>query len=93
MQTWEWNHVDSQLPQISVQLTGESQARGDTGHGGGHQMIQVTVGGRGQLQRTEADIVQSLVVNAEGFVCVLNQLVDGKGGVVGFNNCVGDLKI
>ena len=56
-------------------------------------MVQVTVGGRGQLQCTEADIVQSLVVNAEGFVCVFNQLVDGQCGVIGFNYCVGDLKI
>ena len=39
-------------------------------------MVQVTVGGRGQLQSTEADIVQSLVVDAVGFVGVFDQLMD-----------------
>ena len=36
----------------------------------------------------EADIVQGLVVNAVGLVGVLNQLMDGEGGVVGLDNGV-----
>ena len=54
-------------------------------------MIEVAVGGGGQLQGAEADVVQRLVVNAECLVSVLNQLVDGEGGVVGFHHCVGHL--
>ena len=92
VETGEGDHVDGQFPQVSVELTGEPEAGGDTGHGGADQMVQVTVGGGGEFQGTEADIVQSLVVDAVGLVCVLNKLVDGQGGVVGLNNCVGYLR-
>ena len=39
----------------------------------------------------EADVVESLIVNAEGLVSVLHQLVDGQGGVVGLHHGVGHL--
>jgi len=45
-------------------------------------MIEVAVGGRGQFECAEADVVQSLVVNTERLVCILNQLVDRQGRVV-----------
>ena len=51
-------------------------------------MVQVTVGGGGQLKGSEADVVQGLVVNAVGLVSVLNQLMHGEGGVVGFHDSV-----
>ena len=76
VETGEGHHVDSQLAEISVELAGEAQAGGDTRHGGRDQMVQVTIGGGGQLQGTEADVVESLVVNAVGLICVLNKLVD-----------------
>ena len=41
-----------------------------------HEMIEVAVGGGGQFEGSETDIVQGFVVDAEGLVCVLNQLVD-----------------
>ena len=46
----EGHHVDGQLPEVSVQLAGESETGGDTGHGQGHQVVQVSVGGGVQLQ-------------------------------------------
>ena len=76
VETGEGHHVDSQLAEISVELAGEAQACGDTRHGGRNKMVQVTIGGGGQLQGTEADVVESLVVNAVGLICVLNKLVD-----------------
>ena len=88
METGEGDHVDSQFPQISVKLTRETQAGGHAGHGGRDQMVQVTVCGGGELQGTEADIVQGLVINAVGLVGVLDQLVHGQGGVVGLDNGV-----
>ena len=88
VETREWHHVDSQLPQIGVQLAGEAQAGGHTRHRGRHQMVQVAVCRGGELQCTEADIVQSFIVNAVGLVGVLNKLMDGQGGVVGLNNGV-----
>ena len=33
METWEGDQVDSQLSQIRVQLTWESETAGDSGHG------------------------------------------------------------
>jgi len=75
VETGEGDHVDSQFPQISVKLTRETQAGGNAGHGGRDQMVQVTVCGGGELQGTEADIVQGLVINAVGLVCVLDQLM------------------
>ncbi len=51
-------------------------------------MIEVAVGGGGELERAEADVVQGLVVNAVGLVRVLHQLVDGEGGVVGLHHGV-----
>ena len=40
-------------------------------------MVKITIGWCGQFERTEADIVQSLVVNAVGLVSVLYELMDG----------------
>jgi hypothetical protein len=91
METGEGNHVDGQLPQVRVQLTGETQARGDTGHDGGDEVVQVAVRGVVQLERPHADVVESLVVNAERLVRVLDQLVDGECSVVGLDDGVGDL--
>jgi len=87
----ERHHVDSQFSEIGVQLTGESEAGGDTAHGGADEMVQVTVGGRGELERSEADVVEGLVVDTVGLVGVLDQLVDGEGGVVGLDDGVADL--
>jgi len=53
----EWYHVDGKLPEIGVELTRESQAGGDTGHGGRDQMVQVSVCWGGELQGTEADVI------------------------------------
>ena len=75
-------HVDSQLAEIRVELTRETQASGDTRHDNGDQVVEVTVCGGRELQCPEADVVQSLVINAEGLVRVLNKLMNGESGVV-----------
>ena len=92
MQTWEGHHVNRQLPEISVQLARESEAGGDTRHGGRHQVVEISVGWGGQLEGTEADIVQSLVVDTVSLVCVLHELVDRQSGVVGLHNSIGYLQ-
>lgn len=84
-------HVDSQLPQVRVELTGETQAGGDARHDERDQVVQVTVLGSAELQGTEADVVERLVVNAEGLVGVLDKLMHRKRGVVGLNDSVRDL--
>ncbi len=72
----EGHHVDGQLPEISIELTRETKAGGDTRHGEGHKMVQITIGGGGELQGTETDVIEGLVVNAEGLVSVLHKLVN-----------------
>ena len=89
VETGEGDHVDRQLPQIGVQLTGEPETSCHSRHGGRHEMVQVPVGGSGELEGAEADVVEGFVVDAEGLICVLHQLVDGQGSVVGFHHCVG----
>lgn len=76
VQSRERHHVDGELPQVRVELTGESEGGGDTGHDEGDEVVKVAVGGRGEFEGPGADIVQSLVVDAEGFVRVLDELVD-----------------
>jgi len=49
MQTRERHHVDGQLSEVGVELPGEPEARGYAAHGRRHQVVQVTVSGRGEL--------------------------------------------
>ena len=76
-----------------VMIIDKPEAGGDTGHGEGDEVVEVAVGGGGQLQGAEADVVQSLVVDAECLVRVLDKLVDGQGGVVRFHHCVRHLVV
>ena len=89
--TWEGLEVDIQLTEIGVELTWEAEAGGDSRHNQGDEVVKVSIGWAGELEGTEADIVQSLVVDGENFVGRLNQLVDGQGCVVWLNDGVGHL--
>jgi len=91
MESGEGGQVDGELSEIGVKLTGESEATGESGEGGGDEMVKITVGGGGELEGSEADIVEGLVVNAHNLIGVLNKLMDGEGGVVRLNNGIGDL--
>lgn len=93
VKTGERNHVDGELAEIRVQLTGETQASGNTRHDGGDKVVKITVRGVGELEGLLANVVEGLVVNAEGLVGVLNELVDGEGGVVRLNNGVGRARL
>jgi len=91
METGEGDQVHSQLSEIRVELTGESETTGDSGHGSGHQMVEITISRGGELEGSETDIVKSLVVDDHTLVGVFDQLMDGEGGVVGLNDGVGHL--
>ena len=54
-------------------------------------MVKIAISGGGELEGSETDIVERFVVDAVGLVGVLDELVDGEGGVVGFYDGVGDL--
>lgn len=55
-------------------------------------MVEVAVGWSGELEGPEADVIESLVVNAVGFVCVFDQLMHGQGCVVRLHHRVGNLR-
>ena len=56
------------------------------------QMVQIAIGRVLQLEGAEAYVVERLVVDAEGLVGVLYQLVHGEGGVVGLHHRVRHLR-
>ena len=91
VQTGERNHVDGQFAKITVELAGETEAARRTTHGGGDQMVQISVRGRSQLESAEANVIQGLVVQSKALVGILHELMDGKGGVVGFDDGIGNL--
>jgi len=92
METGEGDQVHSELSQVRVELTGESEAASDTGKSGRHEMVEITIGRGGELESSEADIVKSLVINAHNLIGVFDELMHGKGGVVGLNDSVGHLR-
>jgi hypothetical protein len=87
----EGDQVGGELSEIAVELTWEPEAAGDSRHGGRDEMVEVTVGGGGQLEGSEADVVEGLVVDDLDLVSVLDELVDGEGGVVWLDDGVRDL--
>jgi len=68
VETGEGDQVHGELSQVGVELTGEAEAAGDTGESGGDQVVKITVGGGGELEGSEADIVEGLVVNAHNLI-------------------------
>lgn len=54
-------------------------------------MVEVSVGGGGEFEGSEANVVQSLVINAHNLISILDQLMDREGSVVGLNDGIGDL--
>merc|ERR1711881_685283 len=76
MESGEGNEVDSELSEVGVELTGESDGAGGTGHGDGDEMVEITVGGGGELEGSEADIVEGLVIDDHALIGVLDELMD-----------------
>ena len=91
MESWEWNKVDSELSEIGVELSWESEAASDTGESSRDEMVKITVGWGGELKGSEADIVKGFVINAHNLIGVLNKLMDGEGGVVRLDDGIRDL--
>ena len=63
MQSGERDHVDRQLPQVSIELAREPEAGGDARHGDGDQVVQVSIGGGAELQSSAYIIVSMLRSN------------------------------
>merc|ERR1712021_309156 len=82
------NKIYSELTKVRVELTREADAASHTGHACRAKVVKIAIGWGGELQGTEADVVQGLVVHAHALVGVLDKLVNGKGGVVWLDNGV-----
>ena len=91
MESGERNQVDSQFSQVRVELTWESEAASDTRDGSRDQVVKITISGGSKLEGSEADIVEGFVIDDLDFIGIFDQLMDGKGGVVGFDDGIGDL--
>lgn len=102
VQTREGDHVDCKFSEIRVELTGEAETGGDARHDGRDKMVKISICGSIEFKSTNADIVQGFIVNTEGLIGVLDELlhvntalkgvyVDGEGGVIRFDDSIGDL--
>ena len=54
-------------------------------------MIKITVGWGGELEGSEADIVEGFVIDDLDLISVLDQLMDREGGIVWLNDGIRDL--
>jgi hypothetical protein len=92
VKTGEGDQVDSELSEVSVQLTGESEAASDTRHDSRDQVVKITESRGGEFKSSEADIIKGFVIKDHALISVFNKLVDGKSGVVRFNDGIRDLR-
>ena len=76
MESWEWDKVNSELSEIGVKLSWESEAASDTGDSGRDEMVKITVGWGGELEGSEADIIKGFVINTHNLIGILNKLMD-----------------
>jgi hypothetical protein len=86
------NQVGLELVQIDVKGTIETKGSSDGGNDLSDQTVQVGVGGTLNVQVATANIIDSFVVNHESNIRVLKSGVSSQDGVVGLNNCGGDLR-
>jgi hypothetical protein len=78
----ERNQIGLELVQINVKSTIEPEGAGDGGNDLGNEPVQISERGRLNAKIASANIVDSLIVNHEGAVNVLEGGVSGKDGVV-----------
>ena len=86
-----WNQVGLELGKINVESTVETKRSSDGGHDLSHQTVEVGVRWPLNIQVPTADIVNSLVVDHEGCVRVLQCSVSGEDRVVWLNHSSGYL--
>ena len=85
------HQVGLELVEVDVEGTVETQGSGDGRNDLSDQTVQVLVAGALNAEVAAADVVDSLVVDHEGAVGVLQGGVGGQDGVVGLNNSGGVL--
>ena len=86
------DQVGLELVEINVESAVEAQAGGDGADNLGNQAVEMLITRTGDVEVATADVVDSLVVDEEGAVRVLNGAVGGEDGVVGLNDGGGDTR-
>ena len=90
MDTWVRNQVCLELVQVDVQGTIETEGGGDGANNLGDQAVEVVVRWAGDTQVLAANLENSIVVNEESTVRVLNGGVGRENGVVWLDNSSAD---
>ena len=91
MDTWVGHKVGLELSKINVQSTIETQRSCDGRYDLSHKTVEVGIGWSLDVQVPSADVVDSLVVDHEGTVGVLQGGVGGEDRVVRLNDSSGHL--
>ena len=86
------DEVGLELGHVDVESAIETEGGRQGGDNLGDQTIQVGVGGTLNVEIAAADVVQGLVVEAEGAVGVLEEGMGRQDGVVGLDDGRGDLR-
>lgn len=86
------DQVGLELVEIDVEGTIESERGGNGADNLSNQAVEVVIRGSGDVEVTTANIVDSLVIDEERAVGVLNGAVSGQNGVVRLNDGGGDTR-
>ncbi|WAR06921.1 hypothetical protein MAR_016879 [Mya arenaria] len=90
--TWVGHQVGLELGQVNIESTVEPEGGSDGGDNLTDQPVQVCVCRALNVEVPTADVVDSLVVDHEGAVRVLQGGMGGQNGVVWFNDGGGNLR-
>jgi len=90
MESWEWNKIYTLFSDIRVELTWESDGAGDTWHSYWYEMIQITISWGGEFKSSEANIVESFIINNLSLISIFDKLMYWKSCIIWFYNCVWD---
>jgi len=85
------HQVGLELSQINIEGTIKTKGGSDGGDNLANQPVEVGVGGALNVQVPAADVIDGLIVYHKCTVRVFQGSVGGKDGIVGLNNCSGNL--
>jgi hypothetical protein len=81
-----WHKVGLELVQVDIEGSVKAQTGGNGADDLSNQAVQMLVVGTGDIQAATADVIDSLVVNKERAVGVLDRAVGGEDSVVRFDD-------
>lgn len=88
METRERDETDRQFCQITIELTRKSETACDSWHESRYQVIKIPIGGTSELKSSEADAMESFIVNAHDLVRIFNHLAECYDCIVSFKDQV-----